>query len=378
MVKKMPFEYREAPKDGKYLECQDVYKYLEYGMRLMGLRRSTDLNPAYYRLHQCWGLFVVGITVVYLPLGYVLSFLKDFNTMTANELVGILVLFLNVPAISMKLIILLFNIWRIDGAKGLLVAMYQRCESPAERTQVHGFTSRCHLVTYLYVGAYLMVPTLMYFSSVLSGYAPFNLYNPFIDWRESTQKLWMASTIEYSLVFIAVSCNIIVDCVPFIFSFTVRELLKLLIERVRQLREKADATEAQVFEELVLCVKDHKLILEYCNLMRPYVSRSLFVQFTAIGFVLACTLIHLIFFANFLTGLSSAWYMTACVLQSFPICYTCDLIIDDCDDLVMAIFHSNWISADRPYKLALIFFMQNVQQPIQFVGGGILPICLAT
>lgn len=120
------------------------------------------------------------------------------------------------------------------------------------------------------------------------------------------------------------------------------------------------------------------ICFRYCASMRPWISTSLFVQFTAIAFVLASTLIHLIFFCNFLTGLSSAWYMTACVLQSFPTCFTCDLIIDDCHDLAMAIFHSNWMKADRPYKMALIYFMQNVQKPIEFVGLGVLPISLAT
>lgn len=112
--------------------------------------------------------------------------------------------------------------------------------------------------------------------------------------------------------------------------------------------------------------------------MRPYVSRSLFVQFTAMALVLALTLIHLMFFANFFTGLSTIWYLTACIMQSFPICLTCDLIIEDCNDLAMAIFHSNWNSAEKRYKMTLIYFTQSAQKPIRFIGGGVLPICLAT
>lgn len=112
--------------------------------------------------------------------------------------------------------------------------------------------------------------------------------------------------------------------------------------------------------------------------MRPYVTRSLFVQFTALALVLASSLIHLLFFANFLTGLFSVWYIPTCMMQTFPICFTCDLIIEDCEELAMAIFHSNWISAEKRYKMALIYFMQNVQKPIKFISGGVLPICQAT
>lgn len=112
--------------------------------------------------------------------------------------------------------------------------------------------------------------------------------------------------------------------------------------------------------------------------MRPLISSCLFVQFTAIGYITASTLINLLFFSNFLTGLSSAWYMMACTMQSFPTCYTCDLIMKDCEDLGLAIFHANWFNANQRYKMALVYFMQNVQQPIEFVGLGVLPISLAT
>ncbi|KAM8706800.1 hypothetical protein ACLKA7_010974 [Drosophila subpalustris] len=53
-------------------------------------------------------------------------------------------------------------------------------------------------------------------------------------------------------------------------------------------------------------------------------------------------------------------------------------ILEDCNKLSLSIFHSNWIGADRRYTTALKHFIHNAQQPIQFLGGGVLPICLAT
>ncbi|KAM8706805.1 hypothetical protein ACLKA7_010979 [Drosophila subpalustris] len=96
------------------------------------------------------------------------------------------------------------------------------------------------------------------------------------------------------------------------------------------------------------------------------------------GLILDCNLIQLMFFANFLTALASIWYTVGNVLQSFPICLTCDQILEDCDELSLTIFHSNWIGADRLYTTTLKHFIHNAQQPIQFLGGGVLPICLAT
>ncbi|XP_051862799.1 odorant receptor 98a-like [Drosophila albomicans] len=143
------------------------------------------------------------------------------------------------------------------------------------------------------------------------------------------------------------------------------------IMRLQKLNNSTTRQDKRHVEDLILSEK-------YCANMRPIISRSLFVQFTAMGLVLACTLIQILFFANFLTALSAIWYLAAAALQSFPICFTCDHILADCQKLSMAIFHSNWIGADHRYTSALRHFMHNAQQPIRFMGGGVLPICLAT
>lgn len=76
-------------------------------------------------------------------------------------------IFFNVPAISLKLIILLTNFWRIDKAEDLLDVMYKRCLSHEERVQVNEYIN-LHTVTNIYIIAYVMVPTTKFFSSLLS------------------------------------------------------------------------------------------------------------------------------------------------------------------------------------------------------------------
>lgn len=43
---------------------------------------------------------------------------------------------------------------------------------------------------------------------------------------------------------------------------TIRGHIKLIIQRVEALRMNPDFSEQENFEQLVLCIKDHKLILE--------------------------------------------------------------------------------------------------------------------
>lgn len=258
----MELEYSEEPKDGKLFKPSEAYKYLEHGIEIMGLRQPSDLKPKYHKLYNIWGFLVKFITIPYAPTSFILSFIKDFDKITPNELVGMSVVFFNVPAISLKMILLLKNMWRLTRSKEMLDVMHKRCVSRAELLQVHGITKFCHFITYLYILSYVMVPTTKFLSSALSGFSPLNLYNPFIDWRESTRNLWITASIDSAIVMPVVLCNIFVDCVPFIFGITVREQLKLLIKRVKKLRENPDEMEQKHFDELVLCIKDHKLILE--------------------------------------------------------------------------------------------------------------------
>lgn len=111
-------------------------------------------------------------------------------------------------------------------------------------------------------------------------------------------------------------------------------------------------------------------------MIRPIISRTIFVQFALIGSVLGLTLINVFFFSNFWRGLASFMFVITILMQTFPFCYTCNLLIDDCDDLANVIFQSNWADAEPGYKSTLVHFMHHVQQPIIFIAGGIFPVSM--
>lgn len=111
-------------------------------------------------------------------------------------------------------------------------------------------------------------------------------------------------------------------------------------------------------------------------MIRPIISRTIFVQFALIGSVLGLTLINVFFFSNFWRGLASFMFVITILMQTFPFCYTCNLLIDDCDDLANTIFQSNWTDAEPGYKSTLVHFMHHVQQPVIFIAGGIFPISM--
>lgn len=246
----------------KLVGSQYAYKYVEYGFAIMGLKPLPQQTEKYRMIFDIWSFTVLTILEVYLPIAFVIAFLKNFNNLTPTEVLGSLALFFNLPTCGIKVIILIVNRWRIDKAKDMLEIMYTRCIQYEERLQIYKLVKRCDTFTILYVVAYLMTPTLMLITSVLSGHVPFNIYIPLLDWHESKRNLWIASLIEYVLLSTGISCCIFVDCMPFIFGLTVRGHMKLLIQRVEVLRNDPSCNEDENYEELVCCIMDHKLILE--------------------------------------------------------------------------------------------------------------------
>lgn len=95
--------------------------------------------------------------------------------------------------------------------------------------------------------------------------------------------------------------------------------------------------------------------------MRPVISGTIFIQFLIIGFILGVTLENVI---------------TAVLMQTFSFCYLCDLLVADCEELSNLLAHSQWIDAELKYKSTLQIFLLKLQQPLQFIAGGIFPITM--
>ncbi|XP_023033827.2 odorant receptor 42b-like [Drosophila willistoni] len=172
--------------------------------------------------------------------------------------------------------------------------------------------------------------------------------------------------------------QLLMDVFNIIYCLMLRAHIEILRQRVNKLRTNPEDSEKKNYDELVECITQHKIILEYADLMRSLFSITTFIQFIIIGTILGCTLFNLLFFSDFWKGLSLITYIMALVSQTFPFCYTCDQIIDDCDKLALAIFHSNWIGSSRRYKVAVIQFIHFVQQPIAYMAGSIFPISTQT
>ncbi|XP_046867900.1 odorant receptor 98a-like [Drosophila willistoni] len=370
----MIFELLRKPGPQDMKSSTDAFTYFEYGMTAVGWLPPSRGRKLYLMFR---GLVIIWC-IVYLPFGMIMGCVKDIKDYKPGEFLTLLETVLNDAGCSLKILALYLYLPKYEKTKNLLERLDEFCVNKADRHTIRYWVTRCNVIFIIYSFLYYGYFVLSFLNGALHKMPPWRLYNPFIDWRSSTTNLWIVSSIEIIILSFAIVQQLLMDVFNVIYCLLLRVHLKNLRKRVQQFRTDPEETEQESYDELTKCITQHKLILEYADLVRLLFSFNTFVQFILIGAILGCTLVNLFFFADFWIGLLCVVYIFGLMSQTFPFCYVCDLIINDCDRLALALFHSNWTGSSRRYKSTLIQFIHNAQQPITFTAGSIFPICMQT
>lgn len=102
----------------------------------------------------------------------------------------------------------------------------------------------------------------------------------------------------------------------------------------------------------------------------------MFVQFLIIGLILGITTIHIVLFADILATIASMFYVASILAETFPCSFLANCLMDDSDDVALAIFHSDWPSEEPRYKQMISFFLQHTQKTLILNAMKIFPITM--
>lgn len=258
---KMIFKYLQEPIEGKHFPSRYAYKYLDLGMKWVGW-----LPPArehrFYWLYMIWSVFIVFMMAIYLPIAFFSSYFIDFQAFTPADFLTSVQVAFNAAGLGVKIAVLLPRMKKFVEAKLLLDEMDKRCVTEHEKNEVHRCVVLCNSLYILYQSLYFGYATMTYLSSIITGSTPWGFYLPFVDYRDGVKSFWTAATVEYFIGSSAVYSDLMIDLYPLYFGFLLRTHLQLVTRRVERLRTTTGETDDNTYEELVNCIKDHKLILE--------------------------------------------------------------------------------------------------------------------
>ncbi|XP_017073193.1 putative odorant receptor 59c [Drosophila eugracilis] len=326
-------------------------------------------------IYFLWTATTMWLGIVYLPLGLTLTYVKHFDRFTPTEFLTSLQVDINCIGNVIKSCVTFTQMWRFRRMIELLVSLDDRCLTPSQRKILSTTVARVNLIVLLFLSTYLGFCLMNLFTSVFAGKAPWQLYNPFVDWKNGYWQLWIASVLEYFVVSIGTMQELISDANAIVFISLFRAHLAILKNRIENLRQDPELSERENYEQLVSCIQDHRTIIRCSQIFRPVLSITIFAQFMLVGIDLGLASISILLFPNTIwTIMANVSFIIAICLESFPCCMLCEYLIEDCATLSDAVFHSNWLTADRRYKSTVVYFMHRVQQPIQFTAGAIFPI----
>ncbi|XP_001361035.3 putative odorant receptor 59c [Drosophila pseudoobscura] len=344
-------------------------------------RAATFLGwvPPKARLHRwaylLWTCTTMVLGLVYLPLGLTLTYVVHFDKFAASEFLTSVQVDINCIGNCVKACVTFSQMWRMRRINAMIAPLDERCTTLNQRQILHKMVARGNRIIVFFLSMYIGFTTTTLFSSVFAGKAPWQVYNPLVDWRQGTRQLWEASLLEYIVINIGICQELLSDSYPIVFLSIFRGHLAILKDRIKNLRCNPELSENENYQQLVDCIKDYRTIVQCCDLIRPIMSATIFAQFMLIGIVVGVASVNILFFTtSFWMTLSNIIFIAAICAESFPLCMTCELLIEDCESLASGIFHSNWMDAERRYRSAIIYFLHRVQQPIQFWAGAIFPI----
>lgn len=249
------------PSFGDLFPSRYAFKYLERGMRYVGWMPPSRNNPNYW-IYCAYGVIVTTLCGAYLPFGFFISYFVDFRSFTPGDFLTSIQVAFNSVCLAVKIAIVLPNLWRFKKAKTLLDILDKPCFQEGAGDEIHRCVARCNFVYMVYQVAYSSYSALTCLSSVLFGSTPWGFYIPFVDYRSSNSRFWVAASIEIIVGSVAVTLDQFVDVYPVIFGIILRTHIQLLIKRVERLRKNSSQSDNENYEELVNCIKDHKNILE--------------------------------------------------------------------------------------------------------------------
>ncbi|XP_055842908.1 odorant receptor 42a isoform X1 [Episyrphus balteatus] len=358
----------------KPISTQDATTYLYKVFRILGM---DNLNRTWvYKIYS----FVLNLaSSVLLMIAFSTSYAKSIRTMSTPTLLTSLQVALNIDTICIKVLIVYFYMPRIRKTGPILDELDKMISDKEEKLVASRMIRFCKSLIVVYMVSNLSYAATTFLASVWSGHPPLGIFIPYCHWEDSTVKMIVASLIEYYLLNVACIQNVGLDVYPVTFIYMARMHMKILCIRVEKLGTDSRISKEDNVRKLVECIETHKKILELIETVRPIIAKTIFIQLVVSALIMGIPIINIMMFADSLSSaFGSLIFLLAVTLETLPMCFTMNVLMEEINNLPTAIFHSQWVDQNKVFRNMLVLFMQKAQKFDNIMAGNILPIEVAT
>ncbi|XP_020806787.1 odorant receptor 43b isoform X2 [Drosophila serrata] len=346
---------------------------------MSGLNLRNDFGVG----RKIWRVFSFTYNMLVLPISFPINYTIHLAEFPPDLLLQSLQLCLNTWCFALKFFTLVIYMARLELANKHFDELDEYCKTPVEKRKLRDAVAAITRLYLTFCVVYILYATSTLLDGMFHDRVPFNTYYPFVNWRLDRTQLYIQTFLEYLTVGYAIFVATATDSYPVIYVVALRTHILLLKDRVIHLGETSSSSEGTndadfMFTSLVDCIKAHRTMLNFCEAIKPIISGTIFAQFIICGSILGIIMINMVLFADQSTRFGIITYVMAVLLQTFPLCFYCNAIVDDCNELADALFHSAWWMQDKRYQRVALQFLQKLQQPMTFTAMNIFNINLAT
>ncbi|KAH8284657.1 hypothetical protein KR018_010449 [Drosophila ironensis] len=346
------------------------------------LRNSAfDIKDDFTTGAKAWRVFAYIYNMVVLPLSFPINYWVYLSEFSADQLLQSLQLCLNTWGFAFKVLTLVLRHRLLEVACKKLDDLDVYCVTNEEKLKLRATVASNNRLYVLFAVTYFIYTVTSLVDGLLHERVPFNTYVPFINWREDRLQLYLQCTLEFWIVGYSIYVSSGTDAFPVIFVSSLRthvELLKKRVVRLGVICGDPEVDPETAFKKLVECIKAHRTMLQFCEALKPVVSGVIFAQFITCGTILGVIMINVVTFSGESSRVHIGIYIFAVLMQTFPLCYYCNAIVDDNREVADALFHSSWWNQDKRYQRVVLQYLQKLQGPMTFTAMQIFNINLAT
>ncbi|KAH8290238.1 hypothetical protein KR054_001238 [Drosophila jambulina] len=361
------------------IRTRDSNAYLLETLRISGLNLRNDFGVG----RKIWRVISFTYNMLVLPISFLINYTIHLAEFPPDLMLQSLQLSLNTWCFALKFFTLVIYMTRLELANKHFDELDEYCKTPEEKRKVREAVAALTRLYLTFCVVYGLYATSTLLDGMFHDRVPYNTYYPFVNWRIDRTQLYIQTFLEYCTVGYAIFVATATDSYPVIYVVALRTHILLLKDRVIHLGETSSNSEGNndadfMFTSLVDCIKAHRTMLNFCEAIKPIISCTIFAQFIICGSILGIIMINMVLFADQSTRFGIITYVMAVLLQTFPLCFYCNAIVDDCNELADALFHSAWWMQDKRYQRVALQFLQKLQQPMTFTAMNIFNINLAT
>ncbi|XP_037941797.1 odorant receptor 2a-like [Teleopsis dalmanni] len=360
----------EVTDNGQKLDSGLAFHYWWLNLRILGMHPTKNYRFLYYLYAVIMNVTCTLLLPVTLWLN--LLYIDNFEALLSNLSMSV-----TITTVACKQMTVLYFRNLLLKVNTFLEQLDKHASlNQEDRHEILKAVRICHLFHGFYVVFFFLGSTGLCVIGFTLHQLVFNGWFPrVVDDAEVNYYLAFAyqSFAQYFLTVI----NACTDMYPQSYMVLLIGHVRTLNARIERIGKNKNTHEEDNLKELVQCVKDHKLILEYFDCINPVISTSMCVQFLITALVLCSSTIYLISYSRSIAELIVfPAHLFALLIEIFPCCWYMDELQKETSNLTTAVYSCKWYEQNQKFKRAIIVFMQNTQKPKVIMAGGLAPVTL--